>query len=403
MAERILVLENHRHTLAVLRSLANAGYYPIAGHSDQISEKFALSSRYTKETWLHPGFKEEEEFISVLMCLLEKRCKIDYIFPLGEASSMVLARNYDRINRFCGILMANPIAIETCVNKAKTCKLAHDLNIPLPETYVVRNIADLNTQIKKLGYPFILKPQTLIMGSTFYGGKCIICNSPDEFIKSFPVWPERYQDLILQRKVSGTRYSCLFTSLKGKIISYFEEKTLRTDEYNGTGNAIYSVSSRPSEQRKIFCGLLTDRLDYTGIGCIQFLAGEDGISYLLEFNPRLDANGALPYLCGIDFPRQAVEVHKYLRGETASLPHYSDNYPIGRHIHWLLGDISGMLSALKQRKISILQGICWFLRILTALCRASHHITWSWRDPLPTFIMYKQEFWNIIRKYICFR
>lgn len=405
MAEKILVLENHRHTLVVLRSLANAGYDPIVGHSNQISEKFVLSSRYTKETWLHPGFKEEEKFIAELMCLLEKRTDINYIFPLGEASSMVLARNYDRINQLCGILMANPIAIETCVNKATTYKLAYDLNIPFPETSVVRNLADLNTQIKKLGYPFILKPKTLTLGASFYGGKCIICNSPDEFIRYFPEWPEKYQDLILQRKVSGTRYSCLFTSFKGKIISYFEEKTLRTDAYNGTGNAIYSVSSRPSEQRKNFCGLLAHRLDYTGIGCIQFLANEDGggMSYLLEFNPRLDANGALPYFCGVDFPRQAVDVHKYLRGEIASLPHYSNNYPIGRHIHWLLGDISGMMSALKQRKISVLQGICWLLRTLTALCKASHHITWSWKDPLPTFIMYKQEFLNIIRKRICFR
>ncbi|MEK6766621.1 MAG: hypothetical protein AABY49_10415 [Planctomycetota bacterium] len=403
MVKKILVLENHRHTLTVLRSLTNAGYDPIVGYHDQIGKKFIQSSRYIKETWLHPKFDEGKKFIEALRVFLKRRNDIAYIFPLGEASSRVLARNYDKIVRFCGILMANPIAIETCINKAMTYKLVCDLNIPFPETSVVQNLTDLNTQIKKLGYPFILKPKTLTLGASFYGKKCIICNSPDEFKKYFPKWPEKYRDLILQKKVSGIRYSCMFTSFKGNIISYFEEKTLRTDTYDGTGNSIDSVSSSPSKQRRDFCELLTRRLDYTGIGCIQFLANEeDGNSYFLEFNPRMDANCALPYFCGVDFPRQAIDVHQYLRNETISLLQYSRDYPVGKRIHWLLGDMSGMLRELKQRKISILQGISWFLKILNTLLKASHHITWSWKDPLPTLVMYKQEFSNIVLKRIGF-
>ena len=164
--KKILTLETHRYVLTVIRSLANIGYDPIVGYRDsQISDKFIQFSRYTKETWPHPDFNEEEKFIAVLMCLLEKRSDINYIFPLGEASSRVIARNFDRISPFCGILMANPIAIETCINKARTYKLVCDLNIPLPETSVVRNLADLNTQIKKLGYPIIIKPKTLTLGA----------------------------------------------------------------------------------------------------------------------------------------------------------------------------------------------------------------------------------------------
>jgi biotin carboxylase len=398
MRKKILTLETHRYILTVIRSLSKIGYDTIVGYHDQIDIKFIKYSWYSEETWPHPGFYEEKKFIEALMCLLEERNDIDYIFPLGDASSRVLARNYNKIDQFCGILMANPIAIETCIDKAMTCKLVCDLNIPLPETSVVRNLADLNTQIGKIGYPFVLKPKTLNLGVSFYGKKCIVCNSPDEFKKYFPKWPEKYQDLILQRKVSGIRYSCMFTSFKGNIISYFEEKTIRTDAYDGTGNAIDSVSSSPSKQRRDFSELLTRRLDYTGIGCIQFLANEeDGNSYFLEFNPRLDANIALPYFCGVDFPRQAIDVHQYLRNEIISLPQYSKGYPVGKRIHWLLGDMSGMLKELKKKEISILQGIVWMLRIIITLFRAPHHMTWSLKDPLPTLILYKQEFLNIIK------
>lgn len=397
MMNKILILECSRSILPVIRLLANTAYGSIVGYHDRNSEEFALCSRYAGEKWLHPDLREEEKFIDALSSLLKERSDIVYIFPLGEASSRLLARNYDQVSRYTGILMANPIAIEKCVDKALACELAYDLNIPLPETCVVRNSADLDTQIDKFGYPFILKPRTLNLGASFYGRKCIICNSPDEFKRQFPQWPEKHRELIFQRKVSGIRHSCMFTSFRGKIIGYFEEKSIRTDAYDGTGNVIDSVSSSPSKQRMKYCELLTRRLDYTGAGCIQFIVNKgDGKSYFLEFNPRLDANIALPAFCGVDFPGQAIAVYQYLSGEAISLPPYSEDYPIGRRVHWLLGDLSGMLREFKQRRISPLQGIGWVFCIMYTLSRASHHMTWSWKDPWPTLVMYKREFVNIV-------
>jgi len=91
-----------------------------------------------------------------------------------------------------------------------------------------------------------------------------------------------------------------------------------------------------------------------------------------------------------------------LRGEIDSLPDYKNDYPEGKRIQWLLADFSGMLIAVKRREISALQGTSWFFRILFALSRSPIHMTWSWKDPLPTLVMYKQEFSIIILKRIGF-
>jgi biotin carboxylase len=396
MVKKILVLENHRQTLTVLRSLANAGYDPIVGYHDQIGEKFIQCSRYTKETWLHPRFDEGVKFIEALKVFLKRRNDIAYIFPVDDTSTRLLARDYNQISQLCGILMASPSATEICQDKGKTYKLVRDLNIPLPETSVVRNFADINIQVENIGYPFILKPKTY--RGPLYGKKCIICNSPDELEKAFSKWPESYQELILQRKVLGFRHNCMFTTLKGKIVSYFEMKVYRTDVYDSTGRGVDCISVSSSEQRKKYCESLILKLDYSGIGCIQFLVNEeDRSSYFLEFNPRLDANCALPYFCGVDFPKQAIDIHKYVSGEIASLPQYSRDYRVGIRLHWLFGDVSGMLKAVTQRNISISQMIGWSLRILCLLCKTVHHTTWSWKDPLPTLILYKQELLNIIK------
>ena len=392
---KILILENHRQTLVVIRSLAKAGYDPIVGYHNQIGEEFVLSSRYTKETWFHPSVNEEQKFTEALVCLLKKRSDIACIFPLGEASSRALAHNFDQISRFCGILMANPIAVETCLDKALTYKLASELNVPFPETSVVTNFVDINAQIEKIGFPFILKPRTSC--GSLYGKKCIICNSPDDFKKYFPKWPEKHQELVFQRKASGQRHNCMFTSFKGEIISYFENKAIRTETYDYTGYAVESVSVRPSGKLKYYCELLTRKLAYTGIGFVQFHVDEEGgFSHLLEFNPRMGGSHALPYFCGVDFPKQAIDVHQYLSGEIASLPQYSKDYRFDMRIHWLFGDIIGMLKELKKKEISISQGIVWALRIIITLFRAPHHMTWSWMDPLPTLVLYKQEILNII-------
>ena len=91
-----------------------------------------------------------------------------------------------------------------------------------------------------------------------------------------------------------------------------------------------------------------------------------------------------------------------MRGEIDLLPNYKNDYPEGKRIQWFLADFSGMLLAAKRREISALQGIIWFFRILFALSRSSVHMTWSWKDPLPTLVMYKQEFSKIILKRIGF-
>jgi predicted ATP-grasp superfamily ATP-dependent carboligase len=400
---KILILESNRATLTVVSSLSKNGYNAIVGYNqDIIGERFIKFSRYTRETWSHPGFNEEERFTEALLRLLKERHEINYIFPVGDTSSGLLARNYNQINNYCEIIMAKPAAIEICLDKTMTCKYVLEQNIPLPEMGVAHNLVDIDTYIKRIGYPFILKPNNNLF--PFYGKKCIICDTPDEYKKYFPEWPENLPELVFQRMVSGFRHDCMFTAIKGKIVCYFEKKILRTDVYDSTGNEVEIVTVKPSERRKKYIELLTLALDYSGIGCVQFLVNQkDDSSCFLEFNPRLDAGNALPYSCGIDFTKQAIDVNRYLRGEIVSLPNYKNDYPTGKRIQWFLADFSGMLLAAKRREISALQGIIWFSRILFALSRSSVHMTWSWKDPLPTLVMYKQEFSKIILKRIGFR
>ena len=72
------------------------------------------------------------------------------------------------------------------------------------------------------------------------------------------------------------------------------------------------------------------------------------------------------------FTKQAIDVHRYLKGEIDSLSNCKNDYPVGKRIQWLLADFAGMLIAVKRREVSVLRGIIWCFMIMFALSRSTY-------------------------------
>ncbi|MBI3555850.1 MAG: hypothetical protein HY074_06280, partial [Deltaproteobacteria bacterium] len=189
-----------------------------------------------------------------------------------------------------------------------------------------------------------------------------------------------------------------------KLTTYFQQKVLRTDVLDGSGYGVEGVSVPPSAELRGYCEQLVGRLSYTGVGCVQFLLdSRTGKAYFLEINPRLDATCALPYRLGIDFPMLAVECAKVRAGlvDADSVRLEQAQYQPGRRAAWIVGDIFGLLHAIRHRKVSAPQVAAWVGRICISVVRNRMHITWESRDPLPTVFLFgsrlKSLFSNIAR------
>src|SRR5262245_30530457 len=151
------------------------------------------------------------------------------------------------------------------------------------------------------------------------------------------------------------------------------------------------MSVAPTPVLRHYCVALVERLQYSGVGCVQFLASADsGVKYFLELNPRLDATCALPYRCEYDFPRLAVDCRAYLEGGSPFPPQVPPTYPCGKRVHWLLGDIQGLLRAIGAGDVDGRAALRWGLKLLGAFTRADVHLTFWWKDPLPTGFLYAQ-------------
>jgi hypothetical protein len=135
-----------------------------------------------------------------------------------------------------------------------------------------------------------------------------------------------------------------------------------------------------------YCRLLTARLAFTGVGCMQFIRTPSGAVHFLEPNPRLGANFAVVDRCGLDLTALACA----LAAGTAGGSGLDDfRYEPGVRYSWTFGDIRGLRRAVRRREIGAAQAVDWLVRAIRSAAAAEIHLTWSVRDPHPTLAIFR--------------
>jgi len=382
VGQKILLLGNHRHTITVVRSLGRAGFSVVLGQDE--SDVIAQYSRYCSETWRHPKVEDHEaEFGLALEEFAVRRPDVSLVFPIGESMLIYMTQN---AARFPTLKIVAP-AISTvfgCLDKKRSYDTARKAGIPVPTWRLAGSVEDLYKTAREIGYPCIVKPNR--SNRFFFGKKAIVCRSSADISRNFRSWPEGKERLIVQRYIESDRPNCHFRAVEGKLKEYYEHVVVRTDRIDETGFEIDGVSVAPTPILRDYCSALIRALNYTGVGCVQFLTDRSrGNNYFLEINPRLDATCALPYAAGVDFPLYAVEcVLPDRLHESIS----TTSYPAGVRIHYLMGDLQGLARGLEERSVSAPNLVRWIYRMGKSSLSARVHMTFQWSDPAPTARLY---------------
>lgn len=378
----ILVLNDCRQTVTVVRSLAQAGYRVIVGKTNR-KEKLAEYSRYTSEEWIHPPIRSDiREFIDALVQLLSRRPDIRFVFPISEFHIKCLAQHEGSLPSTVEFVMAEASVIDKCLDKGYVYEMVEGSGVPYPGHWKAFDYDALLKTVSNIGYPCIVKPND--SHSPFFNRKAIILKSSEDLRRYLPEWPEGNTFLVLQKYVTGYRHNCHFLADKGHLLSYFEQRVLRTDRIDGTGYGVDGVSFAPDRKLMKYCESILLRLEYSGVGCVQFLVNDrTGMASCLGINPRLDATCAIPFHLGYDFPLMAVEYIEYRLGDRPLPPRQFSPYMAGKHGVWLIGDIKGLVFEWRSGNLD-LPGLCrWVTRMVNSVFSADLHLTWSWRDPIP--------------------
>jgi biotin carboxylase len=295
--------------------------------------------------------------------------------------------------------MPAPEVVRACLNKAETYQIVSRLAIPLPKGETVSDLSALINAATSIGYPVIVKPRSALQ--PFLDRKAIVCSFETELASAFAGWPN-INDVIIQQFVNGTRYNCEFAAVDGRLLTYFEHKVLRSERLDDIGSEVEGITVGPTTILRQYCERFLFELKYSGVGCIQFLLDESqGTACFLEINPRLDGSCALPWHYAFDLPTLAIDIARGHKRASQSASITLPPYPIGKRVHWCSGDIEGLIDALKSDNLTLRDTLLWVGKILRAALRANCHMTWWWKDPVPTLILYRRllaTLWRRVKK-----
>jgi biotin carboxylase len=389
---RVLVLGDYRQTVTVVRSLGRAGLEVTLGTESARSS--TRLSRYICDVWIYDN-SSAQRFNNNLEAFLRSE-RPDYVFTVGESQLRRIMEVAERLEPLS--TWANPdfSTVARCFDKCAMYELALRLGVPAMPWTPYTSAENWRERARDMGFPVVVKRKN--SAARVMDRKALIYRSAQEF-EPFLASLQRDPDpasLLLQKFAPGTRHNCHIGAADGALITYFQQKVLRTDEPDDTGIGVAGVSVPPSPRMRAHCDALTRALRYTGIGCIQFLVDEStGNLAFLEFNARMDSTAALPYRLGLDYPLLAIQLAAYRKACAAggsdarqilAAPHPSD-YPAGKTYHWLHGDLMAWVNAVRARRATAASLAARAFQMAWLALR-SHHLTFDWCDPLPTVHMF---------------
>ena len=298
MVETALILGNYRPSYILARTLTSRGYSVICGMDGY--DRGAEVSRYVSAIWDHPKYVAgSNAFQQSLDAFCRHNPSVKLLFPVTE--DFVKAFADEKLSVPHGVRLGS-MAHETvrhCLDKPRLLTLARELDIPVAPFAVTSNLKDLKQSAAGIGFPIVARP----LSSTvrLNGKKAVICQSLDTLIDSYATWQADNQELLLQRFVTGKRDNIYFAAHQGTVFRYLHAKIERTDQPDGSGLALEGVTIDPCPVLEGYVQKLIKALNYSGIGCVQFLVDEArGQNFLLEINPRIAGNHALPEFAGLD-------------------------------------------------------------------------------------------------------
>jgi predicted ATP-grasp superfamily ATP-dependent carboligase len=325
-----------RKTVSAVRSLGKEGVEVHAVSHTLLAP--AIFSKYVKKHYIFPFPEEQpEEFKKKILELIRKE-KFDCIMPMDEAASEILLSERNEVEKYTTLPLASAEIYKIANDKWETLQAAKRIGVPIPESFMLKEIGEAEQVIEKLKFPFIIKPRN---SSGSRGIKKI--TNRIEFDKYYPVIKEKYGEPILQEFIPQEGQGMGVGSLaqNGNTLVNFSYKRLREYPVNGGPSTLRESTDDPLLKK--YSTSLLKEINWHGIAMVEFkMDVRDNVPKLMEINPRFWGSLQLAQVSGINFPYLL-----YLQSQKISLPKQS--YKTGIRCRWLIpGDIAHFISNPKR-------------------------------------------------------
>ncbi|MBI5180238.1 MAG: ATP-grasp domain-containing protein [Nitrospirae bacterium] len=391
MLHKVLILDaNQRSALAATRSLGKKGISVVV--ADETRGTLSGSSRYCKETLVYPSpYEYSLDFIATL----KKECverDINIMFPMTEITTYLILKHRSEFNGI-HIPFVDFEAFDALTDKWKLFKLAQQLNIPIPKTYFIENLALTSTLTSvSLKFPVVLKPyrSRILSNGEWIGTSVKYANSvtelediieKTEYLKQHP--------FLIQEYVKGEGQGIFALYNHGEPVVFFAHRRLREKPPSG-GVSVLSESVEIDQHMRKIAQKILDYVKWHGVAMVEFKVTSDGTPYLMEVNARFWGSLQLTVDAGVDFPWLLYQI------ATGEALDSINGYKVGVKNRWLLGDIDNLyLQLFKKQRVQSLSYLEKWQIIKNFLKFFENGISYEinrWDDLRPFFFELKEYF-----------
>jgi predicted ATP-grasp superfamily ATP-dependent carboligase len=330
MNSEVFITDGHwRKSLAAVRALGKKGIKVTVGESTRLAT--AAFSKYCHRAVVYPSpHHRPSEFIDFLLKELS-RASYQMLLPMEDETLHLISGYHTEFTHLTYLPIVSFEKLSFAQRKDKILQMAEKHGIPIPRTWYIDDISQINKLKNSLPYPIVIKPKKS-------SGAVGICYSkqPGDLMEQYLSVHQRFPYPLIQELIpqEGPGYGASFLlDERGRVKASFVHKRLR--EYPVTGGASTLRESVRRDDIRDMAQVLLNALNWFGVGMVEFKVDpRDNIPKLMEVNPRFWGSLSLAVEAGVNFP---YLLYRMSRGENFKPV---EHYQIGKRCRWLLpGDI----------------------------------------------------------------
>ena len=214
---------------------------------------------------------EGEELVETLLNLGKRLNKKAVIFTCQEKNVYTVSKERDRLSAYYHIIFPDHSIVDIFMDKNKFYDYAIKHNFPVPKTYTIKNLNELNKLDSQIQYPCILKPSSKssewIKKTSL---KAFVISTKEELKRIFDEYINYTESFIISEWISGqdtNHFTCnsYFSKNSEELVSYISRKVRQWPPK--TGQACFAEEVRKDDVLNLSIKIFKD-------------AGFKGLTYL---------------------------------------------------------------------------------------------------------------------------
>jgi len=303
-----------------------------------------------------------------LVRLAEERDKEPVLIATTDGTALYTLHYQDRLKGRVRLTSESSSATSTLIDKSRFYKVAEELGIAHPRTFVVSTGGDASAAAGEIGFPCMLKPALSHLFAASYGTKCFVITGKESLESAWRRVEGAEIPMLVQEIIPGRQIYMWYGyySRRSELMAYCGYQKVR--QYPPNFGCGCLVSARIETKMIEAADMILKHIGYQGICEPEFkYDSRQDCWKILEINARTSTQNRLPAALGTD-----MEYLAYLEaiGRLPTEPKVGNGRMIWSESH-------------KDFASALADGRMTFKNWLASRRGAKVYAFFAWDDPLP--------------------